>query len=124
MGKEAVQFMNRLGHIAAESGRIPKGAFGRWAMQLLSVKVQKVNAEMHRWSGLVISHEQRVHFDAGFAVPVLMSYWTWGVASGCVGCAVRLYGLESDDDWLVAWALYECVLFRSSTSWPLLFILL
>ena len=30
-------FGNRLGDIAAESGRIPKGAFVCWAMQLLSV---------------------------------------------------------------------------------------
>ena len=35
MGKEAVKFVNRLGDIAAESGRIAKGAFVRWAMQLL-----------------------------------------------------------------------------------------
>ena len=46
MGKEAVRFVNRLGDIAAESGRIPKGAFVRWAMQLLSVMVQRGNAEM------------------------------------------------------------------------------
>ena len=41
MGKEAVKFVNRLGDIAAESGRIPKGAFVRWAKQLLSVTVQR-----------------------------------------------------------------------------------
>ena len=29
MGKEAVRFVNHLGHIAAESGYIPKGAFVR-----------------------------------------------------------------------------------------------
>ena len=56
MGKEAVKFVNRLGDIAAESGRIPKGAFVRWAMQLLSVTVQRGNAEMYRisppeWAG-------------------------------------------------------------------------
>ena len=75
MGKEAVKFVNRLGDIAAESGRIPKGAFVRWAMQLLSVTVQRGNAEMHHghWSGLVISREQGLRYDAGFAVPVLMS---------------------------------------------------
>ena len=73
MGKEAVNFMNRLGDIAAESGRIPKGAFVRWAMQLLSVTVQRGNAEMYRWRGLVISQEQG--YDAAFAVPVLMSWW-------------------------------------------------
>ena len=73
MGKEAVKFVNRLGDIAAESGRIPKGAFVRWAMQLLSVTVQRGNAEMYRRSGLIISREQGLRYDAGFAVPVLMS---------------------------------------------------
>ena len=73
MGKEAVKFVNRLGDIAAESGRIPKGAFVRWAMQLLSVTVQRGNAEMYRRSGLVISREQGLRYDAGFAVPVLSS---------------------------------------------------
>ena len=34
MGMEAERFVNRLGDIAAESGRIPQGAFVRWAMQL------------------------------------------------------------------------------------------
>ena len=43
-GKEAVKFVNRLGDIAAESGRIPKGAIVRWAMHLLSVTVQRGNA--------------------------------------------------------------------------------
>ena len=38
----------RLGDIAAESGRIPKGAFVRWAMQLLSVTVQRCSGEMLR----------------------------------------------------------------------------
>ena len=37
MGKEAVKFVNRLEDIADESGRILKGTFVRWAMQLLSV---------------------------------------------------------------------------------------
>ena len=69
MGKEAVNLVI----IAAESGRIPKGAFLRWAMQLLSVTVQRGNAEMYRQSGLVISREQGLCYDAGFAVPVLMS---------------------------------------------------
>ena len=45
MGKEAVKFVNRLGDIAAESGRISKGAFVRWAMLLLSVTVQWENAD-------------------------------------------------------------------------------
>ena len=47
--------------------------FVRWAMQLLSVTVQRGNAEMYRRSGLVISREQGLRYDAGFAVPVLMS---------------------------------------------------
>ena len=58
---------------SAESGRIPKGAFVRCAMQLLSVTVQRGNAEMYRRSGLVISREQGLRYDAGLAVPVLMS---------------------------------------------------
>ena len=73
MGKEVVKFVNRLGEIAAESGRIPRGAFVRWAMQLLSVTVQRGNAEMYRRSGLLISREQGLRYDAGFAVPGLMS---------------------------------------------------
>ena len=73
MGKEAVKFVKRLGDIAAESGRIPKGALLRWAMQLLSVTLQRGNAEMYRRSGLVISRERSLRYDAGFAVPVLMS---------------------------------------------------
>ena len=71
MGTEAVNFVDRLGDIAAESGRIPQGAFVRWAMQLLSVTAQRGNAEMHLWSGLIISREQGLRYDAGFAVPVL-----------------------------------------------------
>ena len=66
-------FVNRLGDIAAESGRIPKGEFLRWAMQLLSVTVQRSNAEMYCRCGLVISREQGLRYHAGFAVPVLMS---------------------------------------------------
>ena len=57
MGKQAVKFVNRLGDIAAESGRIPKGAFVRWAMQLPSVTVQRGSVEINRRSGLVISRE-------------------------------------------------------------------
>ena len=49
------------------------GAFVRWAMQLLSVTVQRGNAEIYRRSGLVISHEQGLCYAAGFAVPLLMS---------------------------------------------------
>ena len=67
----AVRFVNRLGDIAAESGHILKGSYKRfprvhlwlgnaaagqcwecWAMQLLSVTVQRGNAEMYCQSGL------------------------------------------------------------------------
>ena len=47
--------------------------FSHNAMQLLSVTVQRGNAEMYRRSGLVISREQDLRYDAGFAMPVLMS---------------------------------------------------
>ena len=40
------QFVNHLGDIVAESGRIPKGKFVRWAMQLLPVTVPSRIAEM------------------------------------------------------------------------------
>ena len=73
MGKEAVKFVNRLGDIAAESGRISRGTFVRWAMQLLSMTVQRGNAESSRRMGLIISQEQGLRYDAGFAVTVLMS---------------------------------------------------
>ena len=59
--------------IANMLGRIPKGAFVRWAMQLLPVTVQRGNAELYRWIGLVIPREQGLRYDAAFAVPVLMS---------------------------------------------------
>ena len=36
-------------------------------------KLQRGNAEMYRRSGRVISREQGLRYDAGFAVPVLMS---------------------------------------------------
>ena len=57
MGKEAVQIVNRLGDIAATSVRIPRGAFVRWEMPLLSVTVQRGFAEIYRRSGLVMSRE-------------------------------------------------------------------
>ena len=62
--------MNRLGDIAAES--VHKGALVRWAIQLLSVTVQRENADMYRQSGLIISREQGLRCDSGFAVPVPM----------------------------------------------------
>ena len=65
--------MNPLAEIAAESGRIAEGAFVCWAMQLLSVTVQRGDAEMHPRRGLVSSLRQGLRNDADFAVPVLMS---------------------------------------------------
>ena len=44
-----------------------------WAMQLLSVTEQRGNAEMYRRSGLIISREQSMRYDAALAVPVLMA---------------------------------------------------
>ena len=73
MGNEALQFVDRLGEIADESWLIPKGAFLRCKMQLLSVTVQRGNAEMYHRSGLSISREQRLRYDNGFAVPELLS---------------------------------------------------
>ena len=72
MGTEAVKFVKRLGDIAAESGRIPKGAIVCWAI-LMHLPVQRGNAEMYRRSGLIVSREPGLRYDAGFAVPVLMS---------------------------------------------------
>ena len=66
-----MKLVNRLGDIAAESVCIPKGSIVRWTMQLLSVTVQRRNAELYRRSGLIISRD--FPYDAGFAVPVLMS---------------------------------------------------
>ena len=120
-GKEAVEFVNRLGDIAPESGRIPKGAFERWAMQLQLVRVQWGNAEMYRRSELIISREQGLRYDAGFAVPVLMFLMghVHGASqhvSGCAGYAARLCVCEStgSDGWLVAWGLCECMLIHST----------
>ena len=73
MGKAALQFVDRLAGIAAESGRISKAAFTRWALQVLSVTLQKGNAEMYRRFGVVIAREEGVRFDTGYDVPVLQS---------------------------------------------------
>ena len=86
---QCVRIMNRLGDIRAENGRIPNGEFERWAVQLMSMAVQRAlwaegSREMTSphsggsflqfsgW-GLVISREQGLHHDAGFAAPVLIS---------------------------------------------------
>ena len=47
---------------------------------------------MYRRSGLIISPEQGLRYDAGFAVPVLMSYETcvWGALSGYASCVLSL----------------------------------
>lgn len=73
MGKAALQFVDRLAGIAAESGRISKAAFTRWALQVLSVTLQKGNAEMYRRFGVVIAREEGIRFDTGYEVPVLQS---------------------------------------------------
>ena len=44
-------------------------------MQLLSVTVQRGNAEMCRRSWLILSREEGLRYNAGFAVPVLMAGW-------------------------------------------------
>ena len=41
---------------------------------------------------------------------VMIGHGYGGVASGCVGFAVRMYVWEGRDGWLVAWAVHECVL--------------
>ena len=54
-------FVQKNINVAAPEGRIPKTAFTafvQWAMPILSVSLQKGNAEMYRKSGLVISREQ------------------------------------------------------------------
>ena len=38
----------------------------------MSLHTVRTNAEMYRRIGLVISREQGLRYDAGFAVPVLM----------------------------------------------------
>ena len=59
IGKEAVKSVNRLGDIAAESGRIPKVEFVRWAIQLLCLQDAGQHAElllMRKCSGLKSSN--------------------------------------------------------------------
>ena len=58
----------------AGAGQAERNLKGRpAALCPLSVTVQQGNAEMYRRSGLVILREQGLRYDAGFAVPVLMS---------------------------------------------------
>ena len=65
MGKEAVKFVNRLEDIAAESGRIPKGAFVRWAMQqcrdCLCMQLLTVTPAVHLSIPPVHRHRQQLH---------------------------------------------------------------
>ena len=71
-GKEAVCFVKRIGGIAAEGGHVPRCAFVHRAMQLLTVTVQRGNAEMYHRSGLVISREHALRSGAGSLAPVFM----------------------------------------------------
>ena len=71
MGKAAVRFVGQLGDVAAASGRISKGAFVQWALRVLSVSLQRGNADMYRKSGLVISREQGLRYDAGLEDAIL-----------------------------------------------------
>ena len=60
--------------IAAESGRIPKGAFVRWEMQLLSGTVQRGNAEMYRRSVRVCAPMLALQCSAGASARVIMGH--------------------------------------------------
>ena len=73
LGEAALKFVDRLAGVAAESGRIPKAAFMRWALQVMSVALQKGNADMYRRFGVVISREEGVRYDPGYDIPVLQS---------------------------------------------------
>ena len=65
--------VGQLGDVAAAtgSGRTSKGAFVQWALWLLSVSLQRGNANMYRKSGLVISWEQGLRYDAGLEDAIL-----------------------------------------------------
>ena len=67
-----MKFVGELGGYAAAEGRIPKSAFVQWAMRILSVSLQKGNVEMYRKSGLVISREQGLRYEAGHMHEVLV----------------------------------------------------
>ena len=69
MDREAVRDVNRLGDVAAESGRIPKAWSARRVMPLLSGRVQRGCAEIYARSGLVMPHEQGLRYGAGLTVP-------------------------------------------------------
>ena len=73
MGEAALKFVDRLASVAAESGRIPKAAFMRWALQVMSVALQKGNADMYRRFGVVLSREEGVRYDPGYDIAVLQS---------------------------------------------------
>ena len=64
-----MKFLNRLRDITAESGCIPKGAFARWAMQLLPLTVHQGNAEMYHRSVFLFFLLGAGHLTgAGFAL--------------------------------------------------------
>ena len=60
----------------------------RWAMQLLLVTVQRGTAEMYHRSGLIISREQDLRYNAGTAVPVQISC-VWGGSHIELVCSVQ-----------------------------------
>ena len=97
--KEAELFVTSLLRSQLWSGRIPEGVFVRWPVQVLSdlfllllllllVTVQPGNAEMCRRSGLVISRESNLRYDAGFVV--LVGVWCHGVNCKCKRCSVAV----------------------------------
>ena len=85
---------------------------------------------MYRRSGLVISWEQGLCYDACFAVPVQMSRWDMCMGRGqwlcllCGECVLGLCVCDNRDGWLVAWGLCRCMPSRFSTVWLLPFTLL
>ena len=89
MGKEAVRFVNRLRDIRER--RIPRDVYVRWVVHLLSVTVQRGHAEMYRRSGLVISRQHGLRYDAGLSstsvdVKMVHEYWPLSVARFSLWC--------------------------------------
>ena len=74
MGKQEVKLAKCLGDIVAETGRIPKGASVRSAMQLLPVTAHGWIAAIYRRNGLIISRDLAIRYVAGCAVSVLISW--------------------------------------------------
>lgn len=110
MGKDAVEFEDRVGDITPDCGCNPKFARVDWAA-VVSTNAEG-EADVYSVSGMVISPEQRMRYDAAFAVPCVMSWcgrvaWMDGMESDCVGCAVWMQVWESSNGGLVVWALCE-----------------